>query len=250
MARKFIRGLWGTDDKFWSENPNYVFPFGEFDRKNCCAVRRQSGRIDSRMKGLLTDTFTKINDQMVYVYGEDNASYVASLNIPYKLIHPLPLKFHPILQPWLHKLEILKIAMEDYDEIIWLDLDCMPLKTIDDKIWDVLRSKDSFQSPLHRYKRVQTNLRSIEGENKILPSGSFVYIRDKDIPGKMIDIFLTLPTWTDEIAYAKYTDDLTGGFDLKRYYDRFEPYCVSIIRTPYNRPPQIKISEEICFKHV
>lgn len=245
MSRKFIRGFWGTDDKFWESNPDYQFPFGEFDKKERCATRRRTGGLDGRVKALFNDNFTKIEDQMVYVYGKDNGLFVKSLNIPCKTICDLPFKFHPIQKPWLHKLEILKVAMEEYDEIIWLDFDCMPLKAIDDKLWDTLRAKDSFQAPLRRYKHVQNNLRQNPNENKILPNGGFVYIRDKSIPTKLLDIFYKLNSWTDEIAYAKYTDDLIGKFDMDQYLIRFEPDCVVLEKGVYRGKPKI----DPYFKH-
>jgi len=254
MKRSFIRGLWGVTQDFWdNKTKNFEFEKFNYNIDNCCATRRYD--LNPWIENVIKNSaYGKINiETSMYVFGEDNYKYATSLGLKCIKIHDEPYKYHPVSCHWKHKLLVLKYAMMDFDEIIWLDYDCVLRdgKNIPPDFWEILGRKESFQASMVKYKRVQSNLRKEPELNKIQPNGGFVYIRNKSIPDKLLNIFDSLSTWTDEIAYAKYTDDFMDGFDMDKYWDLFEPLLCQQ-RTSIYRYDSVRkdiIDKSSCFCH-
>jgi hypothetical protein len=95
-----------------------------------------------------------------------------------------------------HKLEVLRCAMDDYDEIVYLDWDCIPQKTITDEVWDILGKKESFQANLQLYKTKKCLWRKTDQRKTC--NGGFIYIRDRIVPHRLIKNWGFFKYFTDE----------------------------------------------------
>lgn len=243
MKRIFVRGIWGVDKGFFEKHKDKTFDFlnkYDYDKTNCCATRRHE------LNTTIEQQINTIDKGKVvcYVYGEENYDYFKRFGIKTNLIFKEPYRHHPINENWRHKLEIMKMALEDYDEIVWIDWDCKRTKDIPEDFWDILGKKESFQACLVKYTHRQISWRNNKWNNKILPNGGFVYLRDKGIVDKLIELYDTKKTWTDEAPYAMYTDEIMGGFDKDKYFNLFEPLVASTRRSIFTEP-----KDKSCFYH-
>ena len=238
MKRGFIRGLWGIYDSSHR------------------LLNRRFG-IDHDIKVILNCKFNQ--PFTVYIMGEENYKKLISTGIE-KLGHKVvmvskePFMFDLIKYQYRNKIEVIKYAMEQdgYDELVYLDWDCIPQKEIPSDFWESQGKREPFQACLQRYKRPKCPWRSNENSaiHKV-PNGGYLYIRDKSIPSTAAKIWaneIGQPD-NDEIAWAKMTDDMFGGWKGDDfYYEKFETmYCNLHRMSPL---PQEKLqSKDICFMH-
>jgi len=113
--------------------------------------------------------------------------------------------------------------------------------------WKVLGKKEAFQANLIMYHRRKATWRK-EDMRKI-PNGGFVYIRDKTIPAKLIEIWETMKSPSCEPTMAKFTDRYIGGWQgIEKYWELFEPdFCNLHKSSPFSKE-QLK-SKNQCFIH-
>ena len=138
--------------------------------------------------------------------------------------------------------------MEDFDEIVFLDWDTKLIKEIPENLWDELNKKASFQASLWRYKKPKINHRGKRFDNRMCPAAGFVYIRDKNIPKRLMELWKVSPnSWSEEPAFALLTDEMTGGWKgLKTYWELFEPECYKCVKSPYSYSRK----ENACFLNI
>jgi len=149
-----------------------------------------------------------------------------------------------------HKLEAFCCAMEDFDEIVFLDWDTKPNKELPVDFWENINKKDIFQSSLWRYVHPKLKHRKSRAENKCCPSGGLVYMREKWIPKRLLELHATAPNkWSEEPSFAFFTDELMDGWKgLREYWKRFEPDCYSARKTPYRFVEDLnKDEDKVCF---
>lgn len=213
MKRAFIRALWG-----------------QFDRSH--AFLEQRFRVEADIKRLLRNSFGE--PFTTYVMGKDNLKGLTDLGIKNcRLIHNSPFLFDPINEVHLHKLEAIRYAMEDdgLDEIVYLDWDCYPTQKLSSTFWSDLGKKEKVQIPLIQYHRIKCPWRN--DDQRKTPNGGFIYIRDKKIPAMAIQKWKQLNCFAnDEIAWAKLTDEMMGGWQgISKYWQLFEPMCCNLGRS-------------------
>jgi hypothetical protein len=222
MSKSFIRCVWGD---------NSVYPEGNLFEKNYKSLKNE---YDISLKN------TYLKDYVVYVLGENNYKELTNIGFNCVLVNKEPTLFDPIKRIWKHKIYLMQQAMKDFDKIIYLDWDTQPLKMITDSIWDTLSLKDDFQAPLFKYASVKMPHRSKKGfGHRVLPSGAFVYIADKNIPSELLEFenadYLK-NKWLDEAYYGAWTDYRYGGWKgLGFYREHFEPECVNIRRGLFDK---------------
>lgn len=210
--RAIIRGLWG-----------------EYDPSSRILARR--ARIEKNINAMLQSKYQF--PYRTYVFGKDNLKILNELNVKDTvLLHENPHQFDAIKYVYRHKLELIKYAMEidDYDEIVYMDWDCVPQYDLPPTFWEDLNKKDVFQANLMMYHKIKCPWR--EQDQRKVPNGGFLYIRDKSLPQKAIDYWNTMPQDNDEPAWAKVTEELMGGWKgIEEYWDRFEPMCCDLHRS-------------------
>jgi len=186
----------------------------------------------------------------VYVFGEDNYKMATDKGFDCVLIDDKPYRFDLVKHQYRHKLEIIRYAMEEdgYDEILYMDWDVVPQKKMPSNYWDVLGQKESFQACLQVYHRRKAYWR--KEELRKVPNGGFIYIRDKTIPQRAIDLWENLGSQdNDEPAWAKMTDEMMGGWQgIDKFWDLFEiPFCNLHKGSPHSQE-KLK-SKDVCFIH-
>lgn len=246
MKSAFIRGLWGI-----------------YDRSHRILNRRY--KIDNDIKNAINNKFT--TPFVVYVFGRENYNQLLKTGIEEKghrvvLIHEESSKFDLVKYQFRHKLEIIKYAMEvdGYDEIIAIDWDCYPVKEFPIDFWEEMRKKKPIQGCLQQYKREKCLWRDSYVGKVRVPNGGFLYLRDKEAPKKLIEMWENPPINkpdTDESAYAMYVDYLMGWkwtddtwqSNTNYYLENFEPkFCRLRRMSVYTEQENVQY-KDTCFVH-
>jgi hypothetical protein len=230
--RGFIRCVWGI-----------------YDNTHRITARRT--KIDTDIQRIKN---CKFNEPFkVYVYGKDNFERVKKEGFDCILVNESPNPFDLIKHQFRHKLELLKYAMEidGYDEIVYLDWDCVPYKKLPDNFWDVCNQRKEIQGCLQIYHKKKCMWRPID-QRKVM-NGGFMYIRDKNIPRRAIEIWETMPQDSDEPAIAKLIDDKMGGWtdtekNMKMFWDEYEtPFCALWRMGSF--PKELSQTKDLAFIH-
>ena len=221
---------------------------------------------------LYNDIISVVNNDkepefLCYVFGKQNFDALKKLNVNCVLVDQEPVRWSMEKELYRHKLEIFKIAMEENDEIVFLDWDCGAVKECSELMWDVLGKKESLQAPLMSYRTKKCLWR--KEEIRKVPNAGFVYIRDNTIPAKLISIWEEFGEYLEkrkkekrpirfreqclvfqeEPAMAKFIDDMMGGWiGIDKYWDLFEPMVCNLSKnSPFNK--DMLNSKDIHFIH-
>jgi len=204
MKRGFVRAVWGVYD-------------------NTHRITRRRYRIDKDMRRMKRNKW--MPPFVVYVFGKDNYERVSKFGWETVLLDDDPAPFNLIAHQYRNKLEILKRVIGDYDEMVYLDWDCLPVKPLPDNFWEKMGEKREFQANLQLYHRRKCPWR--KAEQRKVPNGGFMYFRDKTLPERAIKYWEMVRQDNDEPAWARLTDELMGGWKgIDTYWDLFEPeFC-------------------------
>lgn len=217
MKRGYIRCLWGDDGTQYDEG--WIKP----------SERRI--KMDREIKIAINNPNTV--PFSIYVFGKRNYEHLMELKlqemgIPCILLDDNPWLYDPQKEFWKHKLDILHHVMnhDGYDELIYLDWDCVPIKPVPETIWDQLHTKTAIQANLQFYRRRKCHWRGDLDTRKV-SNGGFLYIGNKLITDKLLEVWKNMPVemkFWDEVCISKLTDEIVGGWKgLDVYWDYFEP---------------------------
>jgi hypothetical protein len=185
-----------------------------------------------------------------YVLGTENYDYLESKGLDCVLVDHRPVIWDLQKEFWRHKLLILEAAMDEFDELCYLDWDCVPIKPLPDNYWDTLNEKDDIQANLQFYRRKKCHWRKTDWRK--VSNGGFLYIRNKDIPGELIRTWEGMDEhhkFWDEVIISQYIDNRLGewqGIDV--YWDKFEPEVCNLKKRSAFTDEQV-LSKEACFMH-
>lgn len=224
--RGIIRGLWGT-----------------YDPSHRVLARR--ARMDKNIAAILGSDFKF--PFKTYVFGDENLKALRKMGVnDVTLLNEGATIFDPIKYVYRHKLELIRYAMEidGYDEVVYMDWDCVPQRDLPKSFWDDLNKKDVFQANLMMYRKIKCPWR--QDDQRKVPNGGFLYIRDKSLPDKAIKYWDTMPQDNDEPAWAKIVEELMGGWKgLDEYWSRFEPMCCDLHRSSPFTEEQLKQKNKV-----
>jgi len=228
--RGFIRALWGIHEH---EGRRFY---------------KRRTKLDNDISFFKKNPFS--HDFKVYVFGEDNAKACEDHGFDTVLLDKRPIVWDMDTEQFRHKLEVFDKAMEDFDEIVFLDWDTLPVEKIPENFWDVLNEKEEIQMTLNQYRRRKAMWR--KGDTRKLCCASFVYCRNKIHTEGFIDTWEKMGRpWSEEIAMAKYTDSLKGGWKGKdHYWDNYEPYWFALPKVYWAHDKQKILNEKhSVFRH-
>lgn len=204
MSAAFIRCLWGS----YSTEPGW--------RGKCRS--KMDRDIQRCLKAKRKIQFN------TYVFGEENFKMLIGNGLTNcTLVDKKATVWSTQTQMFRHKLEAFRLGMQDFDKIVFLDWDVFLLCPLPPDFWKILGRKQPIQAVLRQYAKSMAPWRT--QDHKQIPSASFVYIRDKQIPHDLISVWERLGCgMSEEVPMAKYTDDLLGGWKgANTYWDNFEP---------------------------
>ena len=183
--------------------------------------------------------------------GEDNFKAIKTMFPDCVMIDPNPFSFDLVKYQYRNKLAAIQYAFEQdgYDELVYLDWDCVPQKKLPSSFWNDMGKKEVFQATLQLYHRRKCHWRG-ETDIRKVPNGGFLYLREKSLPKLAIEWWGKLGEQdNDEIAWAKLTDEMVGGWKgMDVYWDKFEPmFCNLHKSSPYSADRLA--SKDVCFIH-
>jgi len=207
MKRSFIKALWGIHDHQGRR------------------LYKRRTKIDNDIQLCLHNKYQE--PFITYVFGEDNYKFLVDNGFNCKLIDKKPIVWDIDTQQFRHKFEAFKLAAEEFDEFVFTDWDMMFIKPLPKDFWDKMYEKEEIQAILRIYKHPKVSWRNKDCKDcsRIVPSGSFIYIRRKSIAEELIKYWEMLnKPWGEEVVMAKYIDDkMNNGFNMEEYWRRFEP---------------------------
>ncbi len=200
--RSFVRSLWGV-----------------YDDNDRMLLRRK--KQDNDIKLNLLNPF-KI-DFVSYTFGKDNHQYLLDQGIKSVMVDDKPIVWSMHEEQFRHKLEVFKRAMEDFDEIVFLDWDCMPIRSLPDDFWETMYKRQSIQAIMRMYHRNKAHWRN--SDKRKVPEAGWVYIRDRTIPNRLISLWEEMGRpWSEEIVLAQYIDNCMDGWKgIEEYFENYEP---------------------------
>ena len=201
--------------------------------------------IQLKMKNPFNDPFR------VYVFGKENYEMCQEFGFDSVLLDERPIVWDMDNEQFRHKLEVLDKAMEDFDEIVFMDWDTLPVKPLPDNFWEKMYEKDPFQATLIMYRRRKAMWRG-KTDSRKLSSASFVYLRDKSITEGFIKQWEKMGRpWSEELAISRYIDDLDGGWKgMEYYWEHHEPHWFALPRKYWcYTPDQYRNQKERVFHH-
>jgi hypothetical protein len=228
LKRAFVRGLWGIHD-------------------NTRRYYKRRSKMDKDIKFLKK---AKFNEPFVsYVFGNDNYDFLKSEGFDCVKVSDDPILWDMDTQQFRHKIDVFRAAMEDFDQIVFLDWDTVPIKKLPDDFWDKLAEKEKIQAILRMYHRRKATWRK-EDKRKI-PCASFVYINDKIVPKRLIELWeIYNRPWSEEIVMARYMEEISGGWKgIDDYWEKFEPDFF-VLEEGFVYPQEKLNTKNWCFKHV
>lgn len=245
--KAFIRTIWGDT--------------------SCNGIR--NGKMNSDIMNILDSKYE--NDFVVYTFGEENHAFLESLGFDSRLISKEPVLYDMEKQLYRHKLDALKAAMEDFDEIAFLDWDCRAVQPIPSNFWEICGEKEVFQANLFLYRTKKCLWR--EADWRKVCNGGYLYLRDKNIPDQFIKNYDELSIWVkkqkkarerrgkklrfreealmfdDEPAISKWVDNFCGEWPgMDTYWELFEPERCNLKKKSAFTKEMIN-SKDACFVH-
>jgi hypothetical protein len=231
MKRGFVRALWGIHEH---EGRRFY---------------KRRTKQDDDIRLMLKNPY--VPESKVYVFGEDNYAMTQELGMDAVLVDKRPIIWDMDTEQFRHKLEVFDRAMEDFDEMVFLDWDTIPVKPIPDNFWDVLGEKDAIQANSIMYRRRKAMWRG-RSDSRKLSCAAFVYCRDKNITEGMLETWEEMGRpWSEELVMARHIDKINGGWQgLEHYWDHHEPHWFSMPKMYWSYPPErIRNDKDRIFHH-
>ena len=205
MSKSFIHGIWGV----YKHQDNHWY------------TRRP--KIDNDMKLELLNPYAP--PTKVYVFGKDNYKRIIDMGFDEStvvMVDKKPCVFNMETEQYRHKIEVWKCGLEEFDEIVFLDWDCVPIHQIPNNFWNVMAQGEKIQATLYMYTIRRAHWRT--GDTRKLSASTFVYVRNKKIVNDIIKVWEENGRlWQEEIALSKYIDEINGGWHGIEKYKKYEP---------------------------
>ena len=226
VTSAFVSGLWGDEVQLCYSG---IKPYKVYDDARTAALA------DFRPE-----------PRIVYAYGDGNAAFLESIGVTSILLSPDPVPnftgqaerrtgksvVHAYgASVWRAKIEFIAKAVEEHDEVVWLDWDIHLVKPLPADFWDRMRERRPFQAALRQLHRRQADWR--KHDPRKLHHGGFVYVRGRGVAERLLRLCVEHPMLNDELVYCKLVDEMMGGEFLgpEAYREMgFQPYCYNIVR--------------------
>jgi hypothetical protein len=202
--------------------------YGIFDKSNRILAQRYQITKDIDTLKTCEKRLNSETPFVAYVYGEQNYKELTEKGFNCVLFNKEPFQFDLSKHCHRHKLEIIQHAMtnDGYDELVFLDWDCIPQRKIPNNFWEELGRGEPFRACLQQYRKTKCPWRN--QDRSIVPNGGFVYFRGKDLIQQAVKLWDVVgQPDNEEITYAKLIDEINGGWiGVQKYFEKYEaPFC-------------------------
>lgn len=194
-------------------------------------------------------------NEVVFVWGAENYKFIQSLGLHCELVSNEPTQYgndylYDSDKYMIHKLIAIKLGIEMFSEVIFLDWDCKQLKSIDNKFYELIKEADSeIQMPLYVYptdylKILLNDWKDISQKEKqyitkqqyylekynyswnanfVTPNAGFIFCSNPNIMDELININETekIGIASEEMAMVVYSK--RNCKSLTDYIKRYEP---------------------------
>jgi hypothetical protein len=250
---RFIRSFWGDLDNFNQRHKNEIIHVSKKSKLN----------------------------EVVFVWGLVNYEFIKSLGFECILMSKMATEYgedylYDSDKYMLHKLVSIKLGIELFDKVIFLDWDCHQLKPIDNTFYDLINERDgNIQMPLYTYPKnysqiVLNEWKDIPSKEKeyvlkqqhylekynyswensfVTPNAGFIYCSDSNVIDELILINETqkIGIASEEMSFVEYTKMFCTN--LEDYIKRFEPLvCNGKFETHFNQKDLNKFITQIIKK--
>jgi hypothetical protein len=161
-------------------------------------------------------------NDVIYVYGEAAKEDIPELERRGYDVRFIDIgdMFNTVYNYLGRKLITLHLGLQDFDEVLMLDWDCIPTKPLDDNFYTRLQEKP-IQVPLYAHPAEFDTIRVWEKNYFAQPNFGFVYSRDKNFGHELLEFAwnLDLKGLIDE--YAMY--EWLSFRNLDWYIEQFQP---------------------------
>jgi hypothetical protein len=215
FKKTFVRGIWHSH------------------RDNSCMLNNMFWNL------AINNPYDPENDEnqnnVIYVFGRVNKEKLDDLGFKdVRLLDNRPCIWDIDSCSGRHLLEIYKTAMEDFDEITYLDINISPICPIPKDYWDVMYLRKPIQGPLNVHRRIQCFWR--KHLNRSIMGTCFLYLREKAISRGLVSLWenweSSISRWpsSEDIVISKYLDSVYGEPSyIGEYWDQgFEPIYYSL----------------------
>lgn len=227
--------------------------------------------------------FPVLKNQIVYVWGKENEKFLIERGFETRLQKTDESNDLNFL---IKKLISIDLALQEFDEILFLDWDCKILRPLDENFYKIVR-ENPIQCPLYShykdpmkafldfdtsgneklirfYKEMDKSLKKYSWEKDdmlIIPNFGFFYSRDKTIGKKLVQITneYNLKGVVDEISLFIYVN-----CTLEEYIEKYVPkvvrgvaeentqteFIISRVQKELNEYIDTKIDMDIYLKHL
>lgn len=199
--RTFVRGLWGDDHvERWP-----------------LALQHAKSNLRKNLQP---------EPCLVYCYGAENAEFLRRLGV-----ESIVLSERPVVSfggeterrpgprgvvnygaaMWRHKVEMIRRALANHDEVVWLDWDCMMLEPLPGDFWEKHAAGKSFRLSLLKFLGAPAFWRA-RNQRCFVCDGSFVYCRDRSYMDAIANLYEKHPCEIDQTLFAMHIDERWGGW--------------------------------------
>lgn len=220
----FIRGLWGEAAD--SEYPTHTLPATLYEIDKSLQKTHQPQPTTVYCWGDANFAFLQSRGaNTVLASHEPIANYSGNPKTPRGEIDSMG-RINFGLSMWRHKLESFRLALQQYEHVIWLDWDVHQIRPLPTDFWSTLAKGQPIQAVLRQYRRPQCPWRLLG--KRIVVHGAFVYCRSLLLIERTIDVHAQhFSYYTDETAISFVIDELLGGWPgINEYRNAgFSPSC-------------------------
>jgi len=247
--------------------------WGEFDKYKEQIIQAREDNLNETVLVWGRDNFTKLKElgYKCMILSEDSYDY--------KIAKAHTFEDHRSL---IHKIKAIGLALEVFDEVVFVDWDVRKIKPIDSNFYDLIKNKDSqLQVPLYVYPKKafgvlledvkETVMQNFfvklqdfieeysyeKGSNLILPNTGFFYCSNKKIIGEMLSIIehKNLQTVPDELSVFVW-----ANCEMDDYILKYEPSVIGVKEHGYEwwnveehelmQYKKTMINKDIYFEHL
>lgn len=185
---------------------------------------------------------TPLYNDVIYAFGEKNEERLQELrDRGYDVRHILQDLYNEQGNMYGRKLVALTLGLTDFEEVLMLDWDCVPVKPIDDKFMEYMAEKP-VQVPLYMQPNQNPYDCSYEFNGAYAqPNFGFVYSRDRDLGRQLLEhaVFYGLEGMIEEWAMYIYAVPT----DIENYIGMYHPkVCFGVDKDFYTANPEAEHS--------